>query len=887
MNNRKLNYGKKFLEKISRRGAKTQSNLLLKSFLLFTFYFLLFTSANAQFTDDFSDGDFTNGNVWSGDAAKFAVNNFQLQSNSSVVGDTFYLSTPSTLAQNCQWEFWMNLQLNTSSLNYVDIVLTSDNANLKATNINDYFLRIGGTQDNISLYRNVNGTPTLLVACDTGFTNHSSNIFKIKVTRNAANLFTIFTDISGTGNSYTPVGTITDNTFLTSSYFGVLVKQSTASFFQKHFFDDFYVGNIIVDVTPPTVLSATATSATTLDVLFSEGVEQISAQDINNYSVNNGIGVPTTAVRDGSNLALVHLTFTNSFVNGTNYLLSVSGVNDFSANTMTFGSANFSFYTPQKNDVVINEILADESPIVGLPNCEWIELFNTSTHTINLNGWTFSDASTSQTFSSFSLLPDSFVVVCASSNVALFTMTNNVIGVSSLPSLNNTGDDLTLRDNFGQVINHVSYNMNFYHDAVKENGGWSMEMIDAHNPCGGENNWHASLNSIGGTPGKINSVAASNPDVVPPIISNVYVLSADSVKLTFNEPMDSLSLSNVNNYNETTLGNPTSVMPLSPDFSSVVLYYSNPVQPNILYIITVNNVTDCSGNIISSTGNSIDFAVPTAATAGDVLINEVLYNPKSGGSDYVELYNNSTKAIDLSSLYLTNHTTLVQLPQLLMLSHSFFVFTTDKSTVLQNYTVENPSHLIEVSSIPSMNDDEGSVILLDGGLFIIDSLHYNSSWQFPLINDLNGVALERISYNQPTQDSLNWHSAAAQFGYGTPTFENSQSYIFPNTTNYFHVEPQIFSPDNNGHDDVVGIGYQYTKPGYVANVKIFDSQGRLVKNLIQNELLAQEGTFFWDGVNENNEKSPIGIYIIYIEAFDLNGVVKTEKLTCVLAAKTN
>ena len=136
------------------------------------------------------------------------------------------------------------LQLNTSSLNYVDVYLTADNSNLKADNINGYFLRIGGTQDDISLFKNVSGSPTLLLAADTGFTNHSSNTFKIKVTRSAANLFTIFTDVTATGNAYTPIGTVNDNTFRSSSFFGISIKQSTASFFQKHFFDDFYLGNI-------------------------------------------------------------------------------------------------------------------------------------------------------------------------------------------------------------------------------------------------------------------------------------------------------------------------------------------------------------------------------------------------------------------------------------------------------------------------------------------------------------------------------------------------------------------------------------------------------------------------------------------------------------------
>ncbi|MCD4746506.1 MAG: hypothetical protein K8R58_09415, partial [Bacteroidales bacterium] len=63
---------------------------------------------------------------------------------------------------------------------------------------------------------------------------------------------------------------------------------------------------------------------------------------------------------------------------------------------------------------------------------------------------------------------------------------------------------------------------------------------------------------------------------------------------------------------------------------------------------------------------------------------------------------------------------------------------------------------------------------------------------------------------------------------------------------------------------------------------IFNSAGKLTKTLIRNELLGTKGGFSWDGINQNNEKANIGIYIIYFEVFDLNGKVKHYKKTCVV-----
>ena len=155
--------------------------------------------------------------------------------------------------------------------------------------------------------------------------------------------------------------------------------------------------------------SATAISTTAVDVLFNEPVDITSSQATTNYSANNGLGNPAAAVQDPTNAALVHLTFSAALANAIAYTLAVNGVTDLSGNAINNGTANFSYYTPQQYDVVIDEIMADPTPQVGLPNSEWVELRNTSAFAINLQGWKLADA-TGQTGSmpNFILQPDSF-----------------------------------------------------------------------------------------------------------------------------------------------------------------------------------------------------------------------------------------------------------------------------------------------------------------------------------------------------------------------------------------------------------------------------------------------------------------------------------------------
>ena len=99
------------------------------------------------------------------------------------------------------------------------------------------------------------------------------------------------------------------------------------------------------------------------------------------------------------------------------------------------------------------------------------------------------------------------------------------------------------------------------------------------------------------------------------------------------------------------------------------------------------------------------------------------------------------------------------------------------------------------------------------------------------------------------------------------------------------VYPEIFSPDNDGYNDVLNIYCKTDSPGKMLNITIYDSKGRLIKYLIKNQLMSAENVYSWDGINDNNQKANIGIYVIYVEILDMKGNVKHYKKTAVLATK--
>lgn len=555
---------------------------------------------------------------------------------------------------------------------------------------------------------------------------------------------------------------------------------------------------------------------------------------------------------------------------------------------------NLNAQLPLRTEVVITEIMADPLPVVGLPNAEYIELKNVSEKAFNLNGWRIADVNGAAIIASnFVLQPDSQVIICANGSVALFSVFGSTIGVSNFPSLDNDGELILLRSKEGATIHAIEYSKNWHQNAVKSEGGWSLEMRDAHNPCSGVDNWGASIHINGGTPGGTNSINGINNDNKAPALS--YAFAKDSVTLiaVFDERTDSLSAGKTSHYtiNEG-IGQSISAIPLGPLFNTVQLKFSNALLSNKIYQLTATNITDCSGNTIGSF-NKVKTGLASLPDSLDLIINEILFNPLPDATDYVELYNRSNKIIDLKDCYLANRNANGSMGLLRQLSSSnrlffpseYFVVTEDAALVQRQYLAKNADAFVTVSTMPSFPDDKGTVVILNSVGQTLDQITYYDNWHYKLLNNTEGVALERIDYNKPTQDEYNWHSAATNVNYGTPTYQNSQFKTDEQLKGDITISPAIFSPDNDGQDDVTTLTYQFAEQGYVCNTTIFDANGRLVRNLVRNALCGLKGYYRWDGLDEKNRSLPIGMYIIYTEVFNLKGKTKRFKQAITLARR--
>ncbi|MBI3882898.1 MAG: lamin tail domain-containing protein [Sphingobacteriales bacterium] len=590
----------------------------------------------------------------------------------------------------------------------------------------------------------------------------------------------------------------------------------------------------------------------------------------------------------------MHLVFANNFPDAANCLLTINNVKDLAGNSIRNATANFSYHAPhniQQYDIIIDEIMIDPTPPVGLPNNEWIELKNASSFPIDLQGFTISNmAEKSSAMPTFILQPDSFVIICTASAVTAMSTFGKTISVTNFPSLNNTEDFISLNTADGKTIHAIQYSAGWYQNKLKENGGWSLEMINPKNPCAGLANWKASTDLKGGTPGKTNSVNSNTADHDSPKLLRAFANDSLHIILSFDEPLDSLKAISINNYSVNKNINIENVACIPPLFSQVKLKLANPLLQHNIYTITAGNITDCSGNVVDY-HNTAKTGLHTVADSLDIVINEILFNPKDNGVDYVELYNRSNKIINLKQTYIANQNSNGDIDNIVPLSNydhllfpqDFVVATSSPAIVKAQYITFNPDAFVTVNNMPSFNDDKGAVIILNAEGNTIDELIYNASWHFKLINNPQGVALERINYNAPTPSSNNWHSAATSTGRGTPTYKNSQYNTDQQLTGEISVIPAIISPDNNGTDDFATIDYQFPEAGNIASITIFDGSGKPIRNLQQNALCGTSGNYHWDGLGENNQQLPAGIYIIYTTIFNLNGKTQYFKNTIVLA----
>ncbi|MCW9098377.1 MAG: lamin tail domain-containing protein, partial [Ignavibacteriaceae bacterium] len=272
----------------------------------------------------------------------------------------------------------------------------------------------------------------------------------------------------------------------------------------------------------------------------------------------------------------------------------------------------------------------------------------------------------------------------------------------------------------------------------------------------------------------------------------------------------------------------------------------------------------------------------------DLVINEIMFDPGDDNCEFIEFLNLSGDSVNVGGWKIEdeneNNYRLSEFP-LMVPNNSYFILAAD-SLINSKYSLDETvlRTVIGVSSLGLVNTGE-LILLKDVKGNVIDSVFYSDKWHNDNFVSTKNISLERINPNLGANDPNNWSSSVDPIG-ATPGKQNSIYTVNLNKESNISVSPNPFSPDNDGFEDFTIINYNLTQATSQVRIKIFDSKGRLVRTLDNNQPSGQSGSVIFDGIGDDGQALRIGIYIIFLEAINEGaGVVETMKTVVVVARK--
>ncbi len=431
----------------------------------------------------------------------------------------------------------------------------------------------------------------------------------------------------------------------------------------------------------------------------------------------------------------------------------------------------FTVYPPGNNynDVVINEIMY--APTTGEP--EWIELLNTTSNTFNLFGWRFADASSGIILGSEILGPNEFIVLSANESIHFYYDIPVNVLIVNLPSLNNTGDNLTLTDFNGRLIDSISYLPSW-----GGSGGRSLERISSNEESNDPINWGTSVSINKATPGNINSITPKDFDLRISSFKGENNFGIIGEEINFTIQISNPGLNDSGNFLLKIFrdANTDSIPQLSEQIGelqgnsilngdSIQLNFPTAdfVEGNNYFIVYLETIPD------QDTTNNFAFTkiigVVVNEVRNDLIINEFMYAPTSPEPEWIEIFNSSDKVIDIKNYSIAdnNDSVLVIDESVILNPGDYFVIAGDSSI----HSYYNVLSGITYKNFSALNNTGDKIILLDSLNRTMDSLQYFSSW-----GENNGKSLERINSELSSLDSASWKASVSKYK-ATPGYINS------------------------------------------------------------------------------------------------------------------
>ena len=555
------------------------------------------------------------------------------------------------------------------------------------------------------------------------------------------------------------------------------------------------------------------------------------------------------------------------------FTVDFSELSDTAGEVMVDTTFTLSFYgKPTVNSIVISEIMADPSPIVGLPEFEYVEMYNNSDCAVQCSDLQFVVGTNAVKLPQKIFDSQTYLTIISSKAKSYIQDTSNYLFLDNFPAITNAGQTIALLYN-DEIISSVTFSDSWYGDSFKADGGWSLEKIDIENVSETKGNWSAANNRLGGSPSKENSVSKENNDIISPEILSIQIVSDSTIIIEFSENIDKSVFEEVHIQDNEIV----KVEPIDFSLSKYQITAKNQFQHRQSYDIEfLQNCTDFAENQFIVTNHN--FAITDSIIQrNSIVVNEILFNSLSGNSDFVELYNNSNSYFDLSQLYVSNGTDFTRVSETFLLfpPHTYALISADAEVYKTSSAYKNS--LFISTKLPTFPDDEGLVMLINKWEDVIDSVAYSEKWHSSYISNVDGVSLERIDFSLPSEFASTWFSAAESVGFSTPAYENSQ-YKKKNFHSGISLESEVLTPNGDGDCDELVVLFGETDLGTMCNIRIFSTSGRLLRQVANNQLLGENDIIRWDCTNSNGNLLLSGIYLMHIELLKNGKKIHSEKI---------
>lgn len=361
----------------------------------------------------------------------------------------------------------------------------------------------------------------------------------------------------------------------------------------------------------------------TIDLLFDEDIVESIAETEANYSINNGIGAPSSAILNDSDNKRVRLSFGNGFALGDNYTLTYQNITDLYSNVVALSNESFNFQSQIDTVIVITDQLLDvyfdqDVNTTAEATANYIvdnTIGTTSSANIDGSNARLVHLAFNSAFPENRDLEIEFESIQNSGNSFLqllnttFRYDTDNPDLDSLVVLDENSIQLyfdeKLDETTAEAINNYSANndLGLPASAILQDSDSSVILIFGIEFTQELKNelTYSGIEDLSGNGISTNRRESFTFDRLPPRLNGVTLVSPNTLNVEFSEELVKSVAENTNNYSvDNGIGNPVSAVRSEKNTNEVLLTFSD-LGNNAINTLTISNLSDLFSNSVVTT----------------------------------------------------------------------------------------------------------------------------------------------------------------------------------------------------------------------------------------------------------------------------------------------